>query len=571
MKNILRPLCAALLAASLASGCATRPQAPLELTLVALNDFHGNLEASKFAPPLGQGKLGEPISVGGIDTIGAALQAWRRDDQELLFVAAGDLIGASPAISSMWADEPTLDALSMLGLQASAAGNHEFDQGRGELLRQQHGGCASNRPGKACQFRADFGGARFVYLAANVIDNATGKPFLPAYRIEQSKGVKVALIGAVTRETAQYVLASGIAGLSFTDEADAINASVAAARAEGATVFVVLIHEGGNTDEAFNEPDCKNLQGPIVGITERLDPAIRLIISGHSHKGFLCKVGERIVTQAEMGGHVLSRIGLSVDPHTRALRDIKVSNVVMKAGQYPPDPKMVDYLKAIKARSDAALAKPMAKVAAQSIARKADNAGETALGDLVADAVLAATAADGVQIGFMNTGGLRKDLDVGADLVSTYGQLQAVLPFSNTLVVMNLTGAQIRTLLEQQWALGEGADAGAQEGASPRTVLQVSNGFSYQWRKAAPAGQHVVAGSIKLHGVPLSDTQSYRIVANNFLAEGGDGFPVLADIAGKRDTAIRDLDALTEYLAKAAAGGKPAGVTTTAGRIVRAD
>ena len=568
MKITLRPLYAAVIAAAFFSGCATQPpaaQAPLELTLVALNDFHGNLEASKFAPPVGHGKQGDPVLVGGIDTIGAALQAWRRDDKELLFVAAGDLIGASPAISSMWADEPTLKALSMLGLHASAAGNHEFDQGRTELLRQQHGGCKSNRPSKACQFNADFRGAAFTYLAANVIDTATGKPLLPAYRIQEAKGVKVALIGAVTRDTASFVLASGIAGLSFIDEADAINASVAGARAEGATVFVVLIHEGGQTDEAFNEPDCKNLQGPIVGIVERLDPAIRLIISGHSHKGFLCKVGDRIVTQAEMGGHVLSRIGLSVDPHTRALRDIKVSNVMMKAGEYPPDPKMVAYLKAIKARSDVALAKPLAKVAFQSIGRKADKAGETPLGDLVADAIVAATAAEGVQIGFMNTGGLRKDLDVGADLVSNYGQLQAVLPFSNTLVVMGMSGAQIRELLEQQWSPDQG------QGANPRNVLQVSRGFSYQWRLSAPPGKRIVPGSIKLDGVPLDDTRTYRIVANNFLAEGGDSFPIWAGIPGKRDTGIRDLDALTDYLAKAAAAGKPAGSNASAGRIHRAD
>lgn len=563
MKMTLRPLYGALLAASLLAGCATRPTAPLVLNLVALNDFHGHLEASKFIPAMGPGQKAEPVQAGGIDTIGAALQAWRRDDKELLFVAAGDLIGGSPAMSSMWADEPTLTALGMLGMNASAAGNHEFDQGRAELLRQQHGGCQSVRADKACKFAPNYAGAKFTYLAANVIDSATGKPLLPAYRIEEAKGVKVAFIGAVLQDTANFVLASGIAGLTFLDEADAINKAHAEARAKGATVFVVLIHEGGHTDEAFDEPDCKNLKGPIVGIAERLDPSVKLIISGHSHKGFLCKVGDRVITQAEMGGHVLSRIALSVDPHTRALTDIKVRNVVMKAGEYPADPKMVDYLKSIKARSDAALARPMAKVAVPSTGRKYDDSGESPLGDLIADAVLAATASEGVQIGFMNMGGMRKDLDVGADMMSTYGQLQAVLPFSNTLVVMDLTGAQIRTLLEQQWGSGQGDQ--------PRTVLQVSQGFSYQWRHNAAQGQHVVPGSVKLNGVALDDNKTYRIAVNNFLAEGGDGFPLFAGVKGKRDTNIRDLDALTAYLSQRAKAGQPAGSATTARRITRAD
>lgn len=565
MKNYLRPLCAALIAGSLITGCATRPAAPLELNLVALNDFHGNLEASKYARAIGNNKKADALQAGGIDTIGAALQAWRREDADLLFVAAGDLIGASPAMSSMWADEPTITAMSMLGLQASATGNHEFDQGRAELLRQQKGGCDSIRAAKACKFAPDFSGARYTYLAANVIDTATGKPLLPAYRIEQAKGVKVAFIGAVTRDTPSYVLASGIAGLSFVDEADAINASVAKARADGATVFVVLIHEGGHTDEAFNEPDCKNLKGPIVGIVERLDPAIRLIISGHSHTGFLCKVGERTVTQAEMGGHVLSRITLAVDPQSRTLRDLKVSNVLMKPGQYPDDPKMSAYLRSIKQRSDVALARPMAKVAVQTVGRVRDDAGMSPLGELVADAALAATAGQGAQIGLWNTGGLRKDLDVGADLVSTYGQQQAVLPFSNTLVLMDMTGAQLRDLFEQQWVKGQGP------GANPHNVLQVSAGLNYQWRKSASYGQHIVPGSFKLNGVPIADAQTYRVVVNNFLAEGGDGFGLFAGIAGKRDTNIRDLDALSDYLAKRADAGKPAGSTTTTGRITRAD
>ena len=401
MKNYLRPLCLALAAASLITGCATRPAGPLELNVVALNDFHGHLEGGKFSYKIN----GQPVTVhaGGIDVIGAALQAWRKEDKELMFVGAGDLIGGSPAMSSMWADEASLTALSMLGMNASSAGNHEFDQGRAELLRQQHGGCQSHRADKACKLEPNYRGASFTYLAANVIDTATGKTLLPAYKIEEAKGVKVGYIGAVLKDTPSVVLASGIKGLAFLDEADSINKALAEVRAKGATVFVVLIHEGGHTDEGFNEPDCKNLKGPIVGIAKRLDPELKLIISGHTHTGFQCKVDGRTITQAEMGGHVLSRIKLSVDAQSRTLRDISVRNVVLKPGEYPADPRMGAYLKQVKERSEAALARPVARVGAKVVTRKLNDAGEAPLGNLVADAVLDATKSEGVQVAFMNT------------------------------------------------------------------------------------------------------------------------------------------------------------------------
>ena len=275
---------------------------------------------------------------------------------------------------------------------ASSAGNHEFDQGRAELLRQQHGGCAfAPRPTRPASSTPTTAARVHLPGGQRASTAPPARPLLPAYKIEDAKGVKVAFIGAVLKDTPSVVLASGIAGLSFLDEADAINKALAEVRAKGATVFVVLIHEGGHTDEAFDEPDCKNLKGPIVGIAKRLDPAIRLIISGHTHKGFQCKVDGRTMTQAEMGGHVLSRIKLMVDPQSRALRDIAVRNVVMKPGEFPADPRMAGYLQLVKERSEAALARPVARVGAKSVPRKLSDAGEAPLGNLIADAVLDAT------------------------------------------------------------------------------------------------------------------------------------------------------------------------------------
>lgn len=557
MKNHLRPIAAAILALLL-SACASRSSAPVDINLVALNDFHGNLESSKFSYTSVIDQTPHTIQAGGIDTVAAALQAWRQEDGELLLVGAGDLIGASPALSSMWADEPSIGALNLLGMRATSVGNHEFDNGRVELLRQQNGGCASPRPDKACKYSPSYYGATFSYLAANVIDRATGKPFLPAYRIETARGVKIAFIGTVLKDTPSVVLASGIVGLDFIDEAEAINRLLPELRAQGVGVFVVLIHQGGRSADYFDQPDCTRLTGPIVDVVQALDPAIRLVISGHSHTGYTCRVDGRMVTQADMGGHVLSRIKLTVDPISNSVREVSARNIIMTQGTWPEHAAMSDYLKTVRERGAAVLARPVAKVGAASIGRAHGEAGESALGDLVADSTLAAVKDAGAQIAFMNNGGLRKDLDVGADLVGTVGQTQMVLPFANTLVLMTLSGAQIRALLEQQW---KGAKADA------HGVLQVSDGFSYRWDARRPEGQRVLPGSIRLNGAPLVDAKPYRVVVNNFLAEGGDGFSIFAQGSERVETTLRDHDALVAYLAARERAGTPAGRATPAGRI----
>lgn len=562
MKNLFRPLSFAVAVACALSACAvTAPGAPIDINLVALNDFHGHLEASKFVYTSAREPKETTITAGGIDNLAAALQAFRKEDKDLVLVGAGDLVGASPAMSSMWADEPSIVALGMLGMRVSSVGNHEFDQGRAELLRKQKGGCAPAPAGNACKLAPDFRGAQFSYLGANVIDSATGKPLLPAYYIEQVKGVKIAFIGAVLQDVASVVLASGIAGLAFTDEATAINQALGSARAQGASAFVVLIHEGGSTPEPFDQPDCSKLKGPIVGIARRLDPAIRLIISGHTHKGFQCKVEGRTITQAQMGGHVLSRIKLSIDPASGTVRDVVVRNVPVRQGEYPADPKVADYLAAVKASSTAALARPVARVAARSTLRKLNDAGESPLGGMIADAAVEATRAKGVQVGFMNTAGMRSDFDVSENLTGTFGQAQVVLPFSNTLVVMDMTGAQLRALLEQQWQRPN-LDAG-------RAMLQVSRGLYYRWNDALPKGKRVVAGSIRINGVPLDEAKTYKVVANNFLAEGGDGFPIFTQASSKVDTGIRDLDAFIALLVSNEEAGVSAGMAAPAPRIER--
>ena len=538
LRTGLTVLAAGLALAGCASAPATAPRGPIELNIVAINDFHGNLEPSRYSyAPMGSEKK-ENIRAGGIDVLKGALDAFRKEDKDLLFVAAGDLVGASPAVSSMFADEPTIEAMNRMGLVASSLGNHEFDPGSKELLRQQHGGCDSPRPDKACRLSKDFRGAGFTYLAANVVDASTGKNLVPAWRVVDVKGVKVGLIGAVLKDTPSVTVSSSIKGLSFLDEADSINKVIPAMRAQGAQVFVVLIHEGGHTGEPFDKTYCDGLEGPIVGIVKKLDPAIRLVITGHSHKGYLCKVDGRVVTQADYAGHVLSRIKMTVEPGSGKVDDIQVRNVVMAPGAFTPDAQMTAYLQDVRARSAAELARPIARIAAASVSRKDSDAGESPLGDVIADAAVAATRDQGVLLGFMNPGGIRKDLEAGEGGVVSFGQAQAVLPFGNTLVVLDITGAQLRAMLEQQW----------DRPGNSQYMLQVSRGLSYSWDSTRPVGQRLVPGSLKVDGKPVEEGKTYRIVANNFLAEGGDNFPALAQGVNRIDTGMRDLDALIAYL-----------------------
>ncbi|MFK3738113.1 bifunctional metallophosphatase/5'-nucleotidase [Massilia sp. TN1-12] len=542
-----RTLVSSAVLALLLAGCATAPStpasrpptasAPVEINLVALNDFHGNLEPTRYTytPPGAK----EPVTIqaGGIDLIGGAMQAFRKEDKDTLLVAAGDLIGASPALSGLFADEPTLAAMDRIGLAASSLGNHEFDPGKKELLRQQHGGCDSPRPEKACRYDQGFKGAGYTYLAANVTDTETGKTLVPAWRVVDVKGVKVGLVGAVLKGVPSVVTSSGVRGLAFGDEADAINAQLPAMRAAGAQVFVVLIHEGGHTGEPFDKVYCDGLEGPIVGIVKRLDPAIRLVISGHSHKGYLCKVDGRVVTQGDAYGHLLSRIKMKVDPVSGTVEDIDVRNVVMAPGAFTPDAQLTAWLKDVRARSQAVLDKEVARIAAPLVTRKQNDAGQSMLGGVVADAALAAVRGQGAQVGFVNPGGMRNDLQSGDGGVVTFGQAQAVSPFNNTLVLMDLTGAQLRTLLEQQWDRKEGS-----------TTLGASRNLAYQWDSTQPKGRRIVPGSLKVDGKAVQDKQTYRVVANNFLAEGGDGFPMFAQGSNRKDTGIADLDALIAFL-----------------------
>lgn len=546
--------------------CATYPVKPIVVNLVAINDFHGHLDAEKFSLGHAGDANSQSMVGGGIEVLGANLQAWRKEDKELLLVGGGDLIGASPGISSIFADEPSIQALNLLGMNVSALGNHEFDQGVQELKRQQNGGCHSPRADKACKFNREFTGAKFSYIAANVIEAASGKTLFPAYSIQQAHGVKIGFIGAVLRDTPMMAATEHVKGLNFIDEAEAINRTIPALKALGVKVFVVLIHEGGTTTEAFDQPACSQLKGPIVDIVKRLDPAIKLIVSGHSHTGFLCKVGDRTVTQAQMYGHMLTRIALTIDGNSHEVSEVKARNIVMAPLVAPVQDAVTSALASLMTKvreaSRSAMERPIARLAIPIISRKLNDAGESPMGNIVADAQLAAVKNQGVQIAFMNNKGIRGNLETGTDNISSYGQNTTVLPFGNTLILLSFTGAQIRTLLEQQMWLDEEAPDG-------RNVLQVSDGFTYTWDRNRPIGHRVIKESVKLNGITLDDATEYRVVANNFIAGGGDRLPMFTQGKNRIDTGIKDLDVFIDYLKAREQSGQPAGSDIAAGRVKR--
>ncbi|GAA5513913.1 cell wall protein Lmo0130 [Deinococcus carri] len=558
MKNSLMVVTLAL---GLTACSTTGPRAaePVNVTVLAVNDFHGGLEPSSFAGvqvPKEDGTGTTGLTAGGIKAIGGELAEARKQNPNTIFVGGGDLIGASPATSSLLRDEPSVIALSKLGMKASALGNHEFDQGVKELLRMQNGGCDSNAPDKACKFEANYPGASFKWLGANVVYTAGGSnPFQPYY-IENIGGARIGFIGAVLKETPTIVSPAGVAGLSFLDEATSINKYVPVLKSQNVDAIIVLIHQGGVIKEGstakFDTVGCQDLTGDIIPIAQKIDPAVSAIISGHTHQGYNCVVPDpngkpRIVIEGEVSGHLLQRLDLVVDKANHTVQEVKARNVVVNytarkaAGTL--DSSMTAIVTAARAKTDEVKNQFVTNLGVSQIKRAADRASESALGDVIADAQLAATQAQGAQIAFMNPGGIRKDLPDATKLkpgnAVNFGDVFDVQPFGNTMVVMDLTGSQIKALLEQQ-TTGNNAGTNAK-------LLQVSAGFSYTLNLTAPEGARV--SNLKLNGQPLGENTTYRVAMNSFLSTGGDNFTVFKQGTNVVQLpGLVDVDALVNYL-----------------------
>lgn len=532
---------------------AKKPDPPgllIDLQLLAFNDYHGHV-----LPNDAGNVAGTPA--GGGEYLATKLAQLRQGNKYSLTVAAGDLIGGSPAFSGLFHDEPSVESLNAMKLDVSSVGNHEFDEGVDELLRMQNGGC---HPVDGCYFPGNpFQGADFQWLAANTVHETTGETPLPPYWIERFQNVKVGFIGMTLEATDTLVAAAGIQGWKFLDEAETANKLVPILKRQGVDAIVVLLHEGGSQTPPPGAIDaCVGISGPIVAINDALDPAVDVLITGHTHLPYNCVLPDaagkpRIVTSAYSFGRVVSEVNLVLDKRTNDVRrDLSTStNHLVDRTTLSPHPAITAVIEKWQPLFGAAGSTPVGTITAD-INRGAageDNRGiESNLGNLIADAQLWATSAAGSQIAFMNPGGVRANLTYASspagegDGVVTFAEAFAVQPFGNTLITYAMTGAQIVSVLRQQCQ-----PAGA---SRPFLHLGVSQGFTYDLSTTIVTGvcTSVTVSNVKLNGVALDPAATYNVTVNNFLADGGDNFTTFGQVTSPRLDGGNDLQAFTNYL-----------------------
>lgn len=572
------------LAAVTTQGAQAKPNGQVPVRLLALNDFHGNLE-----PPTGSsGRMvdenGNTVSAGGA----AYVAAWMKqlENENTLKVAQGDLIGASPLISAAYHDEPSLEFMNNLGITASAVGNHEFDEGYAELVRLVNGG---SHPVDGDSPAGPWQGTKFPYLGANVLlENATkipdvngydvlkqvppgqlkklladyGIPALPPIAVREINGVRIGFIGAVTETTPTIVTAAGIQGLQFKSVVDSAAFGSKLLDLIGVKAQVLLVHEGDNVltgkspDACSTTTDPDGSEGNGTTIAKNVDPEIDMILSGHSHQAYVCSVTDpagnaRLYSQGGSFGRVISQADFLVDRKSGdIIRSSETIDNHIVTRDVTPDPDTAAFVDTWKARVADVANKPVGNITAD-LTRAASPTGETALGDVIADAQLEATkTGGGAQLALMNPGGVRADLTYAPDGVVTYGEAFAVQPFSNLMQVVTLSGADLDALLEQQWT------------AARTAVLQPSASLHYTATLGNTFGNRV--SNITIDGVPVNDATTYRVAANNFLVGGGDGFSVFKSGTGLWSGPI-DLDAFTAYLTAHSPVSPPALNRITAG------
>ncbi|GGT11146.1 MULTISPECIES: bifunctional metallophosphatase/5'-nucleotidase [Streptomyces] len=534
-----------------------------DVQLLSFNDLHGNLE-----PPAGSsGRVTEThedgttstVDAGGVEYLATHLRQARKGNPYSITAAGGDMVGASPLVSGLFHDEPTIEALNKLDLDVTSVGNHEFDEGAAELARLQNGGC---HPTAGCYTDKEFKGADFPYLAANVLDEKTGKPVLAPYWVWKKNGVKVGFIGVTLEGTPGIVSAEGVKGLAFKDEVETIDKYAKVLQEQGVKSIVALVHEGGYPASSSYNYDCDSpgagdgVSGPIVEIAENVTPQVDALVTGHTHNAYVCTIDDpagnpRMVTSASSFGRLYTDTTLTYDRRTGDIARTAVesaNHVVTRDVAKAPD------MTALIGKWNA-LAAPIGNRAVGYISGDIGNTGtESPLGDLIADAQLAhgRELDPETDVALMNPGGIRAPLAYAAsgaegDGVVTYAEGFAVQPFANTVNLQDLTGAQLIQVLKEQVS-------GANE-AAPK-ILQVSDGLTYTLDLTKTGADRVVTGSIRLNGAAIDPAATYRVASNSFLAGGGDGFTTLGqgtnDVVGSDD-----LTALERYLTATTSASAP--------------
>jgi 5'-nucleotidase len=534
--------------------------------LVAFNDFHGAID-----PPTGSGGLVNGVPAGGAEYLATwvkRLRAKAREESPSVYtVAAGDNVGASPLVSAAFHDEPTIEILNSLGLDLSSVGNHEYDEGVAELERLQNGGC---HPTDGCQDGDGFAGAKFQYLAANVVRKSDGLPHLDPLAIKIVGGVIVGFVGMTLHATPSIVNPAGITTVEFKDEIERANRYAdLLRRALGIRAMVLLIHEGGaqsSPPPVLDPSSCANFAGAITPIVQGLREEYGVVVSGHTHRYYSCELPNAagkptVVTSAGANGTLVTDIAMTLDRRTKTFAEVSARNQIVENGiwtgsDWARDPKgnplrnpdLVDQdVKVIADKYRTAVApianKIVGKITADIVRDvPVGGSGESALGDVIADAQLGYTTSAGAQIALMNPGGIRASLIAdsppGGPGEVSYGEAFTVQPFNNLVVTQTFTGAQIKAVLEQQFSV-------VPDPSAPR-ILQVSSGLTYSYTVSRPAGDRIT--SLMLNGAPIDPAATYRVTTNDFLANGGDGFTTLKDGTGRTTAPGFDVDALVAHL-----------------------
>ena len=566
---------------------------PFAVKVIGFNDYHGNLESpGTFGASLSVPAASRP-PVGGADFLAAHVTRLKSQNPMNVVVGAGDSIGASPLISALFHDEPAVETLNRVGLEFNSVGNHEFDKGSAELMRLQNGGCKitnglpdpNSCRGAAAGTPVPFEGAKFKWLSANVIATATGKPLLPAYGIKNFKGIPVAFIGMTLKATPSIVTPTGVAGLEFRDEADTVNALIPELRAQGIEAIVVLVHEGGfQTGSLSDINGCEgNLAGSaIANLVRRFDNAVDLVVSGHTHAAYNCKLpnasGRAIaVTSSSSFGRVLSDIDMTIDPVSHDVTAVVATNrlVVRNDPAVAADSSVAKIIAGYSGLVSPIANTTLGSIAAELPNSRVDGACNMPAGTLVADAMLAATAPAAfgqASIALMNGGGVRSPGFLFASSTAgegngnvTYGEAFTVQPFGNSLVTMSLSSQQLKEVLEQQFAGCNG------QSATSTRILLPSAGFKYSWDGAKACGSRIsnvtlrsgaaVETLVDANGVVANPAKTYRVTVNNFMADGGDGYSTF-NKGTNRVGGAQDIDALVSYLSQFKAPKPPFSLNT---------